>query len=274
MKKFTALFITFVLVFVLCACGEKKQPVTYGFLEETLGLETYNIGFRLGDTENRDMIIGGLKAIVENGSYDEIARKYEDIYDYICIKKGDFSGEDLPKAGSYTGKKFTQGFDLDYPPYSYLQDDGSVGGFDVEVCQAICEYLGVEYSPLPFNWDAKDAELNSGSCDCIWSGLTYEGRENDYLWGLTYSSNTQAILVASDSEIKSLADLKDKVVGVQTATSALDLLEDGQKELRDTFKDLKIYETYTVAFQDLKAGAIDAIAIDMTIGTFLINENK
>ena len=168
-------------------------------------------------------------------------------------------------------RTFVHGFDLDYPPYSYLKDDGSVGGFDVELCQAVCDYLGWEYKPLPFNWDAKDAELNAGSCDCIWSGFTKEGREDDYCWGITYSNNTQGILVASSSGIKTLADLKGKTVGVQTATSALDLLEGDRKDLADSFEELKVYETYTIAFADLKAGAIDAIAIDMTAGTFLIS---
>ena len=113
-------------------------------------------------------------------------------------------------------------------------------------------------------------ELNAGSCDCIWSGFTKEGREDKYTWGITYSNNTQGIMVASDSGIKTLADLSGKIVGVQTATSAADMLEDAQADLAATFADLKIYETYTVAFNDLKAGAIDAIAIDMTAGTFLI----
>ena len=80
---------------------------------------------------------------------------------------------------------FKHGFDLDYPPYSYRQDDNSVGGFDVELCQAVCEYMGWGYEAVPFNWDAKDAELNAQSCDCIWSGFTKEGREDQYTWGIT-----------------------------------------------------------------------------------------
>ena len=51
----------------------------------------------------------------------------------------------------------------------------------------------------------------------------------------------------------------------------MDMLEDSQADLAATFKDLKVYETYTIAFADLKAGAIDAIAIDMTAGAFLIS---
>ena len=69
-------------------------------------------------------------------------------------------------------------------------------------------------------------------------------------------------------------DLEGKVVGVQTATSAADMLEDSQADLAATFADLKVYETYTIAYNDLKAGAIDAIAIDMTAGAFLIGNDQ
>ena len=176
-------------------------------------------------------------------------------------------------AASTEKRVFKHGFDLDYPPYSYINEDGSMGGFDVELAQAVCEHLGWEYQAVPFNWDAKDAELNAGSCDCIWSGFTINGREDDYTWTKPYSDNTQMILVKNDSGIKTLADLAGKTVGVQTATSAYDLLndEEGQKALCDTFAGLEVYETYTIAFNDLKAGAIDAIAIDVTSGNYLIS---
>ena len=271
MKKIVCLALAALMLLALCACGKEKGPVTYGFLEETLGVESYAIGFRKGDDALMQTVSGAVKALVKNGTYAKIGENYPDIKDYLCLKAEDIKDADLPAEGSgdpnYT---FIHGFDLDYPPYSYLQDDGSVGGFDVELCQAVCAYLGWQYQPLPFNWDAKDAELNAGSCDCIWSGFTLEGREDDYCWGIVYSNNTQGILVGSNSGIKTLADLKGKTVGVQTATSAMDLLEGDRKELADSFKELKVYETYTIAFADLKAGAIDAIAIDMTAGSFLI----
>ena len=269
MKKILALTLALMMIQALAACGNK--PVTYGFLDETLGVESYAIGFRIGDDELAETVSGAVQALVLNGTFDEIGKNYPDIYDYLCLKADDIDASNLPAEGSGDSSfTFKHGFDLDYPPYSYLQDDGSVGGFDVELCQAVCNYLGWGYEPVPFNWDAKDMELNAGSCDCIWSGFTKEGREDMYTWGITYSNNTQGILVASNSGIKSLADLKGKVVGVQTATSAADMLEDSQADLAATFGDLKIYETYTIAYNDLKAGAIDAIAIDMTAGAFLI----
>ena len=247
----------------------------YVFLDETLGVESYAIGFRVGDQELADTVSGAVQALVLNGTYDEIGQKYPDIADYLCLKAEDIDESTLPAEGSGDSSfTFKHGFDLDYPPYSYLQDDGSVGGFDVELCQAVCDYLGWGYEPVPFNWDAKDMELNAGSCDCIWSGFTKEGREDDYTWGITYSNNTQGILVAKDSGIETLADLEGKVVGVQTATSAADMLEGDQADLAATFADLKVYETYTIAYNDLKAGAIDAIAIDMTAGAFLIANDQ
>ena len=252
-----------------------KAASSYHFLEADLGVESYAIGLRKGDEELAETVSGAVQALVLDGTYDEIGKKYPDIKDYLCLKADDIDPSTLPEKGSGDSSfTFKHGFDLDYPPYSFLQDDGSVGGFDVELCQAVCDYLGWGYESVPFNWDAKDMELNAGSCDCIWSGFTKEGREDDYTWGITYSNNTQGILVPGDSDIKTLADLSGKIVGVQTATSAYDMLQDSQKDLADTFAELKVYETYTIAYNDLKAGAIDAIAIDMTAGSFLITDNN
>ena len=78
-------------------------------------------------------------------------------------------------------------------------------------------------------------------------------------------------MVAEDSGITSLADLAGKTVGVQTATSAYDMLYDAQASLTETFAKLEVYETYTIAFNDLQAGAIDAIAIDVTSGNYLMS---
>ncbi len=182
------------------------------------------------------------------------------------------ASEAAPAAENFV---FKHGFDLDYPPYSHIDSNGQISGFDVELAQAVCEYYGWGYEAVPFNWDAKDAELNAGSCDCIWSGFTLEGREDDYTWSIPYSNNTQMIMVPKDSDIKTLADLAGKIVGVQTSTSAYDMLEDDERQgaLAKTFESLSVYETYTIAFNDLKAGAIDAIAIDVTAGNHLMGDS-
>ena len=81
------------------------------------------------------------------------------------------------------GFEFKHGYDKDFPPYSYIGDDGETTGFDVELAQAVCDYYGWNYVGVPINWDAKDAELESGSIDCIWSGFTKSpDREPKFAW--------------------------------------------------------------------------------------------
>ncbi len=188
------------------------------------------------------------------------------------------SGE--ASAVTWDGKTFKHGFDKDFPPYSYIDDNGDTTGFDVELAQAVCELKGWEYVAVPVNWDAKDAELNSGSCDCIWSGFTKSpAREDSYCWSEPYSINTQMIMVKEDSDIKTLDDLAGKRVGVQTGTSAYDMLETpeaegGCAELAETFGSVEVFDTYTIAVTDLQAGAIDAVAIDVTTGNFQMSNQS
>lgn len=166
------------------------------------------------------------------------------------------------------------GFDAEYPPYGYMDDDGEYTGFDLELAQAVCDLEGWELVKQPINWDSKDMELNSGSIDCIWNGFTMNGREDDYTFSVPYVDNSQVIVVAEDSGIESLSDLAGKTVGVQAASAALDLLqseeEGGQKELADTFGSLNEFSDYNTAFTELQAGALDALAIDIGVAKYQI----
>lgn len=188
---------------------------------------------------------------------------------------GGSSEEAAPADDQYgEGFEFKHGYDKDFPPYSYIGDDGETTGFDVELAQAVCEYYGWTYTGVPINWDAKDAELASGSIDCIWSGFTKSpDREPNFAWSEPYSINTIKIMVLEDSDIASKDDLAGKNVGVQGSTSAQEMMETpeaegGCLELAETFGNVNVYDTYTIAVNDLKAGAIDAIAIDVTTGDY------
>ncbi len=160
---------------------------------------------------------------------------------------------------------FTVGFDAEYPPYGYMDDNGEYTGFDLELAQAVCDMEGWELVKQPIDWDSKDMELNSGSIDCIWNGFTVNGREDDYTWSIPYCDNSQVIVVAKDSGIEALADLEGKIVGAQAASAAYDVLtdEEQQKELGDTFAEIQQFADYNTAFTELQAGSIDALAIDV-----------
>ena len=176
---------------------------------------------------------------------------------------------------SSSTKTFTVGFDAEYPPYGYMDDNGEYTGFDLELAQAVCDLEGWKLVKKPINWDSKDMELNSGSIDCIWNGFTMNGREDDYTFSVPYVDNSQVIVVADNSGIEALTDLAGKTVGVQAASAALDLLqseeEGGQKALADTFGALNEFADYNTAFTELQAGALDALAIDVGVAKYQLN---
>lgn len=180
-----------------------------------------------------------------------------------------------PQGGKQT---FTVGFDAEYPPYGYMDNNGDYTGFDLELAQAVCDLRGWELKKLPIAWDFKDSELESGAVDCIWNGFTMTGQEDDYTWSDPYVDNSQVIVVAENSGILSLKDLAGKTVGVQAASAALKLLqneeEGGQKELADTFGNLQEFADYNTAFVELEAGSLDALAIDIGVAQYQIKSRN
>ncbi|MGN0989223.1 MAG: transporter substrate-binding domain-containing protein, partial [Eubacteriales bacterium] len=121
------------------------------------------------------------------------------------------------------------------------------------------------------DWDSKDAVLESGLIDCIWSGFTYEERENDYAWTVRYLDNTIVVLT-NKAEITDLASLAGKIVGVQSDSSG----ETALKSKTDIVASLKNgkYSTdasYTTAFTKLTTGAYDAIVVDIGVANYLIS---
>ena len=166
------------------------------------------------------------------------------------------------------GKTFTVGFDAEYPPYGYMDDNGEYTGFDLELAQAVCDMEGWELVKTPIDWDSKDMELDSGSIDCIWNGFTINGREDDYEWTQAYADNSQVIVVAEGSGIASLADLAGKTVGVQAASAALELLQGDQADLAGTFSGLQEFADYNSAFVELQAGSVDAVAMDIGVANY------
>ena len=126
------------------------------------------------------------------------------------------------------GKTFIMGIDPEYPPFSYLGDDGEYTGFDVEVCQAVCDLLGWNMEIFGVNWDEKLVQLDSFECDCVWSGMTIldSMKEAGYVISEPYYYNTQVLLVKDGGGIESSSDLAGKIVAVQLGTSGEALLAD------------------------------------------------
>ena len=167
---------------------------------------------------------------------------------------------------------FVVGFDAEFPPFGYMDENGEYTGFDLELAEEVCSRKGWTLTKQPIDWDAKDMELSSGSIDCIWNGFTMNGREDQYTWSVAYIDNSQVVVTKADSGISALSDLAGKSVGVQKDSSALAALEGDQADLASTFGELVQYADYNTAFMDLEAGATDAVAIDKGVADYQIKE--
>jgi polar amino acid transport system substrate-binding protein len=178
------------------------------------------------------------------------------------------------------------GIDPEYPPFSYLGDDGEYTGFDVEVCQAVCDYLGWDMEIFGVNWDEKLVQLDSFECDCVWSGMTIldSMKEAGYVISAPYYDNTQVLVVKADSGFASSADLAGKIVAVQLGTSGEALLgEDGDlAELAASFDNVLTCDSFLKCFTELQGGAVDAVFVDLPVaasyvakhdGLAIIDEN-
>ena len=170
---------------------------------------------------------------------------------------------------------FAVGFDAEYPPYGYLDmATNDYTGFDLELAEELCKRRGWTLEKKPINWDNKDAEIDSGSIDCIWNGMTYTGREALYTWSDPYVNNSIVMAVMADSDIQTAADLAGKIVITQSDSSALTALEsDELADLRATFADLQQNPSYNTCFQDMQAGAVDAIAVDIGVAQYQMRNN-
>ena len=175
-------------------------------------------------------------------------------------------------------RTFVMGVDAEYPPFSYLGEDGQYTGFDVEVCKAVCDLLGWDQQVFGVNWDQKLVQLDAKECDCVWSGMTIldSMKEAGYVISAPYYDNTQVIMVKEGSDIKSSADLAGKVVAVQLGTSGEALLADGGDlaDLAATFADLTTCDSFLKCFTELGGGAVDAVIVDKPVAVSYAESNK
>ena len=186
--------------------------------------------------------------------------------------------------GSSTGERttLTVGFDAEFPPYGYKDESGEYVGVDLSLAQEVCDRLGWELVKQPIAWDSKDMELASGAIDCIWNGFTMNGREDQYEFTDPYIDNSQVFVVAADSGISTWEDLAGREVLVQADSSALHALQtddpedpeytEKMKNLRESFGNLTEIPDYNSAFNNLEAGAADAIAMDIGVARYQISQ--
>ena len=152
------------------------------------------------------------------------------------------------------------GLEGTYPPFSFVDADGKLTGFEVEFSEALAKELGVKVKLQPTKWDGILAALESKRLDAVINQVTIsEERKKKYDFSEPYTvSGIQALTLTKNKDtIKTAADLAGKKVGVGLGTNYEQWLKDNQPKAI-----IKTYNDDPTKFQDLRIGRIDAILID------------
>lgn len=181
-------------------------------------------------------------------------------------------GDKKTTAKSDSGKKIVVGLDDNFPPMGFKNEKNEIVGFDVDMAKEAAKRLGRPVEFKPIDWSSKEAELKSGRIDCIWNGLNItEERKKNMLFSKPYMECKQLLFVVKGSPIKGQADLKGKIVGMQSASTAEQNLEN-DKAFAATLKEVKKYPDCIAAMMDLEAGRLDAIITDEIVGRYYMSK--
>ena len=160
------------------------------------------------------------------------------------------------------------GLDVGFPPMGFIDDSGEIVGFDIDVAQEVCDRLGVKLVKLGINWDTKEKTLNNGTIDCIWNGMSVTpARAESMNLSEPYMKNEMIFVVLGSSDAKTMRDLAGRTVGVQSGSTAQELLEDSVLSGNIT---IRLYDTNQQLLENLKMGVVDAALLDSVAAYYII----
>lgn len=151
-----------------------------------------------------------------------------------------------------------------YPPYIYLNNDGTPTGIDVEIATEAFRRMGYAARFEVIDWEQKTALVESGAIDCIWGCFSMQGRETLYRWAGPYMVSRQVVAVNADSSIQSLSDLAGKTVMVQSTSKPESIFLSGSDPRIPQTVEVFSIEDRSVQYAMLACGYVDAIAAHET----------
>ena len=151
-----------------------------------------------------------------------------------------------------------------YPPYIYLNNDGTPAGIDVEIATEAFRRMGYAARFEVIDWEQKTALVESGAIDCIRGCFSMQGRETLYRWAGPYMVSRQVVAVNADSSIQSLSDLAGKTVMVQSTSKPEGIFLSGSDPRIPQTVEVFSIEDRSVQYAMLACGYVDAIAAHET----------
>lgn len=149
----------------------------------------------------------------------------------------------------------TVGTNAEFPPFEYVDDNGEADGFDMALCKAIGEKLGVEVKIENMEFASLVSSIGS-KIDIAAAGMTVtDERKESVDFSNPYYEAVQYVIVPADSDIATADDLKDKTIGVQLGTTGDFIAEEYTSNVAQ-------YNKAVDAVNDLVNGKVDVVIID------------
>ncbi|HUD60389.1 MAG TPA: transporter substrate-binding domain-containing protein [Acetobacteraceae bacterium] len=167
--------------------------------------------------------------------------------------------DDVKKRGT-----LVVGMEVAYVPYEFFKD-GKIIGYDPDIIDHIVGKLGVKAQLVDTAWNGIIPALYAKKFDVVVSAMTItKERADKVLFSMPYADASNVILLrANEDRIKSADDLSGKIVGVQIGSAAAGIIKVFEAKLKAEGKpgyaDVKQYEHYPEAYQDLINKRVDAV---------------
>jgi len=153
-----------------------------------------------------------------------------------------------------------------YRPYEFRDQSGQIVGLDIDLARKMFEDgLGIKCSFTDLDLAGVLGALLTRKTDLVISGITItQDRAKRFGLSIPYSEAGAAILLrADDTRLSGPDDLSGKVVGTQIGSSSQKTAETFEAQLKAQGKpgyaELKTYERYPTAYQDLLSKRLDAV---------------
>ncbi len=157
-----------------------------------------------------------------------------------------------------------------YEPMNYTDENGNFVGFDTELATSVCELLGVEPKFVEINWDTKFIELEAGSIDAVWNGMTLtdEIRQNQAC-SEPYAMNAQVIVMKADNTYTGTASLAGGSIAVELGSAGADVVAQDENLAQ---ADVVGKSVQTECLMEVEAGTANAAVLDLTLARAMTGE--
>ena len=161
------------------------------------------------------------------------------------------------------------GTEAGFAPYEYLEGD-KVVGIDMDIAQAIADYLGKELEIKNMDFDGALLAVQKGTVDFVAAGVSVdEERAKVMDFSVDYVDSTEVVVVNKENPtVESIDDLDGKIIGVQQGNIA-----DFWVEENVNANEIRRYTKFGQAAEDLKNGKIDCIVMDQYPAEEMVTTN-